>query len=222
MAALGVRFCAHTTLHRQKDQGGSQMTERHEQAAHPAEDAVRSDSPSGVAGPISRREILRGASIAAPTILTLGSGAAQAASSLWVTASSTNEPAGESYACLETGEQPGPKYYYDGGAKVALVSAEKWFAKKSELAAQVKPEHWANANKINQVLSNPLFPKYRGDQLCADGEVYIELASQTTCYSSGGTALLSEVSLGNPGAMLSASAMSSLQASQKMSISQSI
>jgi hypothetical protein len=194
------------------------MTERHEQAARPADE---SDRPSAVPGSIGRREILRGASVALPTIFTLGSGAAQAASSFWVTSTQSSEPAGESYACLET-NGPGPRYYYDNGANVALVSAEKWFAKKSDLQARVKAEHWGNANKINEVLKDPMFPKYRGDQLCADGQVYIALATQTTCYKSGNTALLDEVSLGSPGALLSASAMSSLQASGKMSISQSI
>jgi hypothetical protein len=202
--------------------GSPTMTERRGQAADPASESVGSDRRPAASGPISRRDILRGASATVPTILTLGSGAAQAASSLWITSSNTNEPAGESYACLETDGQPGPRYYYDSGADVALISAEKWFAKKSELAAQVRPEHWTNATKVNQVLSQPLFPKYRGDQLCADGQIYIELASQTSCYSSGGTAVLKEVSLGYPGAMLSASAMSSLAASGKMSISQSI
>ena len=195
------------------------MTERHEHAARPTEESNR---PSAVPGSIGRREVLRGASVALPTILTLGSGAAQAASSFWVTSTQSSEPAGESYACLETDGGPGPRYYYDNGANVALVSAEKWFVKKSELQLRVKDEHWTNAKKINDVLKDPMFPKYRGDQLCADGHIYIALATQTTCLRAGNTAQLDEVSLGSPGALLSASSMSSLQASGKMSISQSI
>jgi hypothetical protein len=195
------------------------MTERHEQAALPVDE---SHPPSAVPGSIGRREVLRGASIALPTIFTLGSGAAQAASSFWVSSTQSSEPAGNSYACLETDGQPGPRYYYDNGANVALVSAEKWFVKKSELQARVSTGNWTKANKINEVLADPMFPKYRGDQLCADGQIYILLATQTTCYKTGNTPLLQEVALGSPGALLSASAMSSLQASGKMSISQSI
>jgi len=173
-------------------------------------------------GSFNRRAILRGATVVVPTVLTLGSGAALAASSFSVTASNTNSPAGTSYACLDTQGQPGPRYYYDGGARVSLVDANLWFVKKSEFAMVCDPKHWDITAQVNKALENPALPKYRGNQLCADGQTYIKLASQTTCQTSGDKPFLQEVSLGNPGALMSAAAMSSVTASGKLTIAKSI
>jgi len=108
-----------------------------------------------------------------------------------------------------------------------MVSAQKTFVKKTSLEILVKPEHWDNVQKVEEALAE--LTKYKGDQLCADGAVYIELYSPTQALTinnqpltASNKAALKEVSLGKPGVLLSANATSSMAASVGMNITMSI
>jgi hypothetical protein len=81
---------------------------RDDQPVEPAADAGSSDAPS-VAQPLSRRALLRGAAVAAPTIVTMSSASAVVAMSSVRTYTSIDAPQGDgNYYCLAEKSTLGP------------------------------------------------------------------------------------------------------------------
>jgi hypothetical protein len=72
---------------------------------------------------ISRRAVLHGATAAVPTILTLKSGAAVAATSNLVTASANPGTTNNQYVALNTTGQSGPAYDYTNGEALLIPVA---------------------------------------------------------------------------------------------------
>ncbi len=180
-------------------------------------DLAGSATPSPAANApksLSRRALLAGASAAVPTVLTLGSGAAMAASSFGVSASKTPQQVGDNFVCLDPEGQPGPRYYYDGTAKATAVTANRWFVSSAELELKLERKHWDNEAKIKTALES--VPKYSGSQLCIDGRKYIALETQNSPrLDSFRRPIMTEVQV-TPSPMMSSNTYNSMDAAGKL------
>jgi hypothetical protein len=111
---------------------------------------------------LSRRALLRGATIAAPTILTLYSGAALARSSNLIGAAPSSTAENNKYRCLDTSSvyQTEKRYVYDLGdnpmAHVTRISADKKYFK---VARDENGER--DVDRVD------------GQKMCADGGWYV-------------------------------------------------
>lgn len=160
---------------------------------------------------ISRRAVLRGgASAAVPIILTLNSGTALAMSSHYVSASRTGEPVEDRFVCMDTQGQLGPNYYYGDGTDAWAIQKDQLYVQASALNGVDR----SNPQRIRKAIEDA--PKVKGGQLCLDGRAYIPVdASGGPMYDGAGNPITRTVSVPR-GALLSAGAYHSLDASGKL------
>jgi hypothetical protein len=160
---------------------------------------------------ISRRAVLRGgASAAVPIILTLNSGTALAISSHYVSASRTGEPVEDRFVCMDTKGQLGPSYYYGDGTDAWAIQKDQLYVQASALNGVDR----ANPRRISKAIEDA--PKVKGGQLCRDGRAYIPVdARGGPMFDVAGNPVTRTVSVPK-GALLSAGAYHSLDASGKL------
>jgi hypothetical protein len=107
---------------------------------------------------LSRRALLKGATVAAPTILTLHGGAALAAASNMVTATTNPQPYMDHYIALDTTGQGGPAYSTDG-AKAYAIPKGQLYVEASVLSGVTAPGQWKQKIKDAR--------KFTASELCS-------------------------------------------------------
>lgn len=140
------------------------MTEQTDKTrSQPVEDVAAQAGSAAPAG-ISRRDVLRGATVAVPTILTLHSGTALAVASTSskVSASATPGRVGDNYVCLDTTGQVGPAYDVTNGARAKAVPVVYEYVSTDDLLGVdlTKPSEITEAIRVKRI--RPL----RADELC--------------------------------------------------------
>jgi hypothetical protein len=103
--------------------GSISMTDQTDKTSSPPVEDVAAQSGSAAPAGISRRDVLRGATVAVPTILTLHSGTALAVASSTCRMSASNPPAqiGDNFIYLDTTGKVGPVYDISGAANAKAV-----------------------------------------------------------------------------------------------------
>ena len=143
------------------------MTDQTDKAVTEPTADVAQESASGAVAGISRRDVLRGASVALPTVLTLHSGAAMAVASSHVTATNNPTPYQDNYICLDTTGQSGPAYYYGDGARAVAVSSKYQYVSTRELT-NAGCKSLSDDKEISKALNNKdrAVNVLRADQIC--------------------------------------------------------
>ena len=191
----------------------AQMTDQRDEAGQEP-NAAGGAHPETRPG-VSRRTLLRGATVALPTVLTLNSGAALALSSFKLTASATPGKIETNYVCLDTTDLSGPPYPIEDKAYITGVPDAYGYVDINRLQGIDLNDSNAVANEIKRAGIVPIAP----DKMCSSpAGQYIAVSIRTNGkwypYQPGGSTKIGTMPTS---ANMSVSAFNSLKNADKIS-----